>query len=397
MRTSLLVWLSVLGFLCAFLCTIFLSIIVGILLVCVFACVFLLKFTFVKEGTAKIVMKFGAFHKILLSKKGYVVNKNGDIVEEKDSDGTDSHWHLLGGLRFVGIRGIHTIYRRDLSWVKSLPDGKFEDRVDNSVDFILARVDYQYGMRIISAESKDLLNLDANMTITASIINPYKAQFAVRDWFDAMVNRIAPYVREYISNHTYEELINDAEKQLDREIIKDLKTKKEGSSDSILNKLENFYGIKIFAIETININPPEEYRKASLSKWQASRDAEKRLGSTTGALMEMIAHQTGMDLATVQEEFKADPSLALKKYKGLIEINKDFIEQQIASEAGSLRRYYFNGGAGGMDLVALLGDVFRGSNQNQNASDKKEDKKKKPSEMTSDELEDEWEKDQQEG
>lgn len=324
----------------------------------------LLRFTLVKEGTAKIVMQFGSFHRVLLAKEGYVINSDGDIAEGVRRG-------LPGGLRFVGIRGIHTIHRRDLKWVKSLPDGKLENRFDENVDFILAKVDYQYGLNIIKAESEDLLGLNALMTLTASVVNPYKAQFAVKDWFGAVVNRIAPYIREYISNNTYEDLINDPDVQLDRAVWEKLNEQRinaDGGSQSIIGELKERYGIEIHALETVDINPEEEYRKATLAKWQASRDAEKRLGSTTGTLMKMIADQTGLPLESIQAEFGANPDMALRRYEGLIKMNKDFIEQQIASDAGSLRRYYFQGGTGGMDLIALLGDVFHGGGKGDGGS-----------------------------
>lgn len=350
-----------------------------------------LQFTFVKEGTAKIVMLFGSFHKVLLAKKGYIINADGDIVLGSASK------KLPGGLRFVGIRWIHTIYKRELNWVKSLPDGTFESRSDPNVDFILAKVDYPYGLKIEKAESKDLLRLDAKITLTASIINPYKAQFAVNEWFTALISRIAPSVREYISNYTYEEIINDPNVQLDRDIFEKLSAPGTDGSDSIIDTLKTVYGIEVHALETVNIDPDESYRKATLAKWQAARDAEKRLGSTTGALMAMIANQTGAELDEIRTEFKANPDVTLKKYEGLIRMNKDFIEQQIASDAGSLRRYYFQGGTGGMDLIALLGDVFRGFGGGKSGSGSTENPskgggKKRVSDMTEDEKKAEYER-----
>jgi len=327
-------------------------------LICVFAGAISLYWllgglTVVKEGTVKIVVRFGEYHKPLMVKKGYRITESSQIIpldfEEEEKGG------FLGGLKIVGIPFVDTIFKKDLKWVKSLPEGKLEDRFEENVDFLLADVHYQYGLRFNNAEDKDLLSLSGQMTLTASIDNPYKAQFRVKNWFDALVNRILPSIREYISNHAYEEIINDPETKLDQDVMKKLR------GSGILDELEELYGIRVHALETVNIDPDENYRKATLAKWQAARDAEKRLGSTTGALMQMIADQTGADLNHIRAEFKSDPDVALKKYEGLVRINKDFIEQQIASDAGSLRRYYFQGGSGGMDLVALLGDVFRGS------------------------------------
>lgn len=321
---------------------------IGLMVAFVMLLFVFLRFTFVKEGTAKIVLQFGAFHGVLLAKKGYKINDNNDIVKGDE-------WHLPGGLRFVGFWPIYRVHKRDLKWVKALPGGALEDRLEKGVDFILARVDYQYGLRVGKAEDKDLLPLNIEMVVTARIVNPYKAQFAVKNWYDAMISRIAPYVREYISGFKYEDIIGRSDVLPAQQVMEELQ---KGNTHSVLNILKNLYGIEVTALETISINPEEEFRKASLQKWQATRDAEKRLGSTTGTLMAMIAHQTNQDLDKIQGEFRADPGAALGKYQGLIRMNKDFIEQQLAADAGALRRYYFHGGHGGLDLIALLGDVF---------------------------------------
>ena len=302
------------------------------------------KFTFVKEGTAKIVLKFGAFDKVLLAKTGYAMDADGNIGPGEQELGL---FELLGGLRFVGIRFIHTIYKRDFTWVKSLPDGVMQDRSEADVDFILASVDYQYGLRITKAESKDLLDLNAQITLTARVVNPYKALFAVKDWFDAVVVRIAPAVREYISNHTYEEIISDPKSQLDRDVIKQLRLKGEDGSYSIIDKLRDFYGIEVLALETVNIDPDETYRKATLEKWQAERDAEaelvkQRVGAlsfaseTSGREISMISQWLGTPVADLQTELRAaitaDPDHGFEKWLSKYPVasrNWNLIQQKV--------------------------------------------------------------------
>ena len=61
--------------------------------------------TFVKEGTAKIVTKNGKVHKILIQYKGKVLNKDWEIV---DVDGEEKH--LFGGLRWLGIFPVYQVY-----------------------------------------------------------------------------------------------------------------------------------------------------------------------------------------------------------------------------------------------------------------------------------------------
>jgi hypothetical protein len=145
----------------------------------------------------------------------------------------------------------------------------------------------------------------------------------------------------------------------------------------VIAKLENDYGIRLTAVECKGIRLEGEYQDNATEQWRAQQDANrdmtKRTGSTTGALMAMLASMTkakgqtlDQRLEEVQAEFRASPEGALKKYEGLIKLNSPFIEQQIASDSTSpsLRRFYFQGGSGGLDIMAMLGEALRGNGGN---------------------------------
>jgi regulator of protease activity HflC (stomatin/prohibitin superfamily) len=310
-------------------------------------------FTLVNEGTAKIVVRLGAYKKTLLAKKGSKLDNDDNVVEL--APGEKEPPHLPGGLRFIGFWPFDRVYTYDFKWVKALSDGRLEDREEKGVDFTLVK-DYVYGMRVLKAEDADLLHLSVFLTLTSKIVNPRKAHFNVNAWFNAFVSRVAPYVRDFVTKASYTVL---EKKNLQESIFAALKR------DGIIDELRENYGIELLKVEVVDIDPPEELRNATLEKWQAERDVErdktKRLGSTSATLMAMIADQTGVDAVNLRAEFAANPNGAAKKYAALLEMNKDFIEQQIATDAGAMRRYYFTGAKGGLDLIALLGDVFRGA------------------------------------
>ena len=174
-------------------------------------------FTTVKEGTSKQVVRFGGYLKTLLEKKGYTIDNSGEVVV-----GTSLR-RLPRGLHWVSLLkplGIDRIYTRTMKFVKSLPDGKYERREDVGTDFLLTGTQYQYALIFESAEDRERLPLSGQMTMTAMIVNPYKALFLVKDWFDALVMRVLPRVRQYISEHTYDEIINDKGVQLDEDVFK---------------------------------------------------------------------------------------------------------------------------------------------------------------------------------
>lgn len=325
----------------------------------VLAYLFFLCGTFLEEGTGKLVLYLGAYYRTVIAKKGHTVNEKDDIVDGEE-------FHPLGGWRWVGWWPFFYVFEKEtFRWTKTKPDDSLEDKTDHNVSKLLVRY-YVYGIKSDDAEDKNLMPVHSLWSVTAWTKNLKKAWLDTEDWFGAVRGRFKPYIRHCVSLYTYEELVKSPDIRLDRLVEEKLR------AEGIIGKLSDDYGFEIVAIECVDISPDEKFRVDTLKKWEAEREAEKRKlerkGSTTGALVEMLADLVGDgsadDIKSIKAEFKADPNVALEKYKGLIEMNKEFIVQQMALDAGSLRRYYFNGAQGGMDLIALLGDVFHGGGGN---------------------------------
>lgn len=252
-------------------------------------------FTYVNEGTAKNIVRFGGYVKTLLVKEDYKLDLKGDVVKLESGDITSSKFFgiSIGGLRWVSLLkplGIDKIYTRTMKYVKALPDGTFETRSDENTDFVLV-AHYQYGLQFDAAEDSKKLPLSGKMTMTVMITNPYKALFKVKNWFDALVSRVLPRVRQYISEHTYDELINSPDVHLDVEVLKMLRAPDPGGGASIDSILKEQYGITLVALETVNIDPPAEYRNTTLKKWVAQQDAEVEAEESGGALTLMVERQ----------------------------------------------------------------------------------------------------------
>jgi len=301
----------------------------------------LLGFTIVKEGTAKVVLKFGEFNKVLIEWKGKKVKKNNwDVVKGEEP-------HLFGGLRWFGFWPIYDIYEYKFSWTGVRADGTFDPKGPEILDCVLLKDDV-YGLRVEGAEDRNKVPLDFDITLTVQIINPYKALFTVQNWFETLINRLSPYVRNYITNHTYDWMIED-EVRIDKEIVEDLV--KEGiigtSDKEILRNLRkkriktketeesgeffDRYGILVRRLEVRNFDPQQDYREATLRKYQAERDAEARAHKTIGALIQMIAQSTGKEPEQVQEEIGTNPELK----KRFMRLNSDLITRQMAIEGNA--------------------------------------------------------------
>jgi len=273
-------------------------------------------FTFVKEGTAKIVLKAGKFHKILIQWEGKTLNTNWNVIK-------GSEWHPFGGLRWVGFWPIYTVYKYKFEWTGVKPNGQFEFHPKEELNYILLKDDV-YGCQVLGAEDQEKLPLDVELTVTLAIANPYKALFAVQNWFETLSNRLTPYVRDFITNHTYTEMI-ETEIRLDREIWKRLE------EEGILTEFQRRYGVNIRKIEVRNFDPQSEYREATLRKYQAERDAEARTHKTTGALIQMIAQATGKTPQQVQAEIETSPALKER----FMNLSSDLITRQMAIDGQS--------------------------------------------------------------
>ncbi len=284
----------------------------------------------IKEGTTKQVLVNGKFKKSLLVKTGYKLNEKWDLVLLKEGE-KEALASLWGGLFWVGIWPFARVYARIMKFTKALPGGTYKERADPDTDFLLTGTAYQYALLFTDAEDKDKLPLSGQMTMTAMIINPYKALFLVHEWFDALVTRVLPRVRQYISEHTYDELINKKDVQLDVDVFKMLhepnQKDPEGKPISIISILRNQYGIELLALEMVNIDPPPEYREATLRQFNAVQIAKAEAEETGGALDRMInrridqlAQRLGLDPNTneVRNYLKKNP-----------EVLRRFEEQQL--------------------------------------------------------------------
>ena len=320
-------------------------------------CAATLRFTFVSESTAKAVVRFGGLKKMIFVKTGYCLDKDNNLVPKP------GYKSRFGGLKFVGFWPLDEIYTYTFDWVKIKPNKQggysLVPKHEDNVDFIFVGQTYIYGLDIRGngVVDKDLIPVEVSLAIAAMIINPEKPLFDTTDWFNTFVSLIEPAVRNYINSKSYRDIIAKNKNDIGKDVFMTL------SKLGVVFKLEDQYGVKLLSIECKGISLEGKYQEEQTKLWQAQRAAEgdvsKRKAVIT-ALVAMISEQTGLTREEIQVEFRVNPAEAQKKYGELINTSLSLIEQQIAAGAGSLRRYYFTGASGGMDLIALLGEALRG-------------------------------------
>lgn len=320
--------------------------------------------TFVKEGTAKIVTKNGKVHKILIQYKGKSLDKNWEIIDGKEK-------HFWGGLRWLGIFPVYQVYVYKLRWTSLEQSGVAVPHEDN-LDSVLLKKKV-YAMRMEDIEDANRVPLTIDILITLKVINPYSAIFIAEDYLELVLNRIRPLFRQYVGGIPFEELI----------------TKKQGANEEIwiaLNQdglIETFkkeFGIEIEdgGIEMQNITPKEEYQKAASQKYLAAREAERVAGETIGAVINMMAVSRGLTAKEMQEKVNNSTKLQ-KEFR---EYCKDTLHKKMAIDGNSYVKIDVNGAGGGVEktLMELAAAWLRMPNgKSAQQEQKKKNRKGEPS------------------
>jgi len=248
-----------------------------------------LFFTFVPEGRAKMVVRGDAFEKALIQWSGRSLAAVsvpeqkidvGDVIETPDKKA------FFGGLKFYGWWPVSDILIYPFSWTNRLPDGEIKEHKREIIDHILLKPDV-YWARVSEAEDKNLLPVDVEMVLTIRIVNPYKALFRIQNWLETVINRTAPAVRDRLTEKEFDKWITEPA-DLGKEIFSDL------VQNGLLNEFGKEYGVEVQKIEVTSINPPANYREATLKRFVAERerdavlvgaDAEqKRIAAVYGAI-----------------------------------------------------------------------------------------------------------------
>lgn len=244
-------------------------------------------FTFVEEATAKAIMKFNGFHKIVMQYENCELDDEWNVC--LCNTGRKKRKSLFGGLKWVGIPGIYSVHKYRFTWATVKPQEKEEKQIERRGEDIrhIFVKDYVYLAEVKGAETKSLVPLDISFLVTARVMNPYKALFRVHDWVNVIISRIEAYFRQFVSQTEYEDIIKQKQ-QMGGEIMKALgetgmlefnERLPDETTKHRLGKFWEDYGIKVKNIEMRDIDPVGENKKniqeAATRKWVALRQKDQ--------------------------------------------------------------------------------------------------------------------------
>jgi len=257
-------------------------------------------FTIVKEGQAKAILKFGKFEKMIMCYQGYGFNEDWDVCQKVNNandpclngvygaiknanDEITGNCDLrkdsfrIGGLMWVGIPFVHSVYRYEFRWVsfeQAEEGGKLIEKTishEEELDYILVQDDIFYTF-LKSADSKELVPVDMELLLTIRIINPYKAFFRVQNWLEAVQNQTKPALRGFAAEKTYADLIGKKE-ETERESDEFLK------NSGIHHYVERNYGARLKRVGLVSIDLSGErgqaYLEASTKQYEADKESDR--------------------------------------------------------------------------------------------------------------------------
>jgi len=226
-------------------------------------------FTFVDTGRAKIAVRGGKVTKVLGEIGTKTFDTQGNLIPQSSIFRLARR--IFGGLYWVGFWPLDEVYIYRFQWTNLSVDGSLNphpgpDGKGEWLDFVLINQDV-YHFEVKGAEDVDLLPLHLELLLTLKVVNPQKALFMVQNWLETVINRFKPMVVDHVVQSKYENLVQQ-------------KGSMGGAlfSSSALLQAEflDQYGVEVIAVEVKEIDPPDEYREATLSQWQAEQD-EKRI------------------------------------------------------------------------------------------------------------------------
>jgi hypothetical protein len=279
-------------------------------------------FTFMVEGTAKIVVRGDKFEKALIQWEGKKLDQDWNVVEgeERLSWFAAQFKRVLGGLRFYGFWPLVDIRVFDLRWwdLQLQEDGtqkpKFHKEED--MDYILLKPDVYWG-RVEAAETKppERIPVDVEFLLTMRVVNVYKVIYvAPINWTENLMVRATALMRSFVASKKLDELIK---LQGDPEGI----WRELGQNHLIQNVFKNEWGVEVErgGIQIKSIDLPPDYQEAAAAERIARMKAlgEKRRIETEWRAIEKFPHGPALRAVEAAERSPLAAALSVQAIPGI--------------------------------------------------------------------------------
>jgi hypothetical protein len=301
----------------------------------------------------------------------------GIVLRWRDYD------RIIGpGLHWIGIPGMYTLYKRTMTFLKSVTDEKGNAKAEphNDKDISSFKTTrYPYALPFIDEEDSHGLNLSGLLAVFAITEDYQKAFFSSSEWYAEMNTDILSGWRELLVAVSYDDDIvgratteEQGRKTVSRRLWEALNLSQDGNL-SVLDRLHEKVGIRVEAVELVSIDPPPGWRDTTLAPYKAGREAA-----------------AAIELAKASATMFGDTSQALKDWmvdhpnatQGQIENRQAELAQRAYLKAGGQyqrieglenAQYVGFGGGGGGGGMGFLAGGKGGSRGGKNPKEKRKD------------------------
>jgi hypothetical protein len=187
------------------------------------------------------------------------------------------------GLRWIGIPGMHTLYKRKMMFLKSVTDKDGRPQAEPHEDADISSfktTDYAYAFPFKDEEDSHGLHLSGMLAVIAILEEYEKAFFTASDWYSIMNSEIMPPFRDTLAQISYDDDIvgRDTAKEQRRKTFSErlwkVMNRQKSGNPSVVEKLRDLYGIWVKSIELRSVDPPEGWRDTTLAPYKAQREKE---------------------------------------------------------------------------------------------------------------------------
>ena len=318
-----------------------------------------IRFTRVNEGTARALMVFGEFSKIIFRWRDHWMDTEWNVWRmskpgEKLEPGSKRKektkvWSqkIFGGLciYFWPFQKIHRYKHR---WTDiRLKDSKMEVEFheEDLYHVLLKPAVYSFKLTAVETKPPERIPVNVLVLVTLRIRNPYLFLFVAPPTpVEDILARISAETRALVTSCQIDELLQLRGKSF-WELLKGAK---------VIEKTLEKWGVKIakkgIEIQEIDLSP--EYQKAAAAKKEEEMKAAGRAEEIMGTVITSVARAEGRSESEIQEEFRQNPEEFYRKHKTI----SDNTMTKLSMEERSYLRIETPGAEGGLgDFLRLIG------------------------------------------
>ncbi len=279
------------------------------------------RFTRVDEGTAKALMVFGEFSKIIFRWKDHFMDREWNIwyPGEVGSIGKDKIrvWdqRLFGGL-YVYFWPFQKIHQYKHRWTDiRLRDTKMEVEFHEEEKFdhvLLKPAVYAFKLAAVETKPPERIPVDVLILVTLKVRNPYLFLFVAPPTpVEDILARISAETRALITSCPIDELLQ----------LKGASLWKLLKGAKVIEETLERWGVKLaergIEIQEIDLGP--DYQKAAAATRTEEMRAAARAQQIIGTVVKAVAIAEGRKEKEIQKEFQAEPQAFYQKHRSIID------------------------------------------------------------------------------